>query len=127
MQACVDRQPQLTGGDREAIAERSVGDVVETVRSLPPAAACESLALEDLGYGCTYGEGFPGTRRQHSLLYAGGRARGDWGEEMRRFWQPGEKAALARLDEFLDVMRNGEYERPERFRGDKARFPQAQI
>ena len=45
---------------------------VETVQKLPPGCPVDSLPLEALGYGCTWGHGFPRAHQPTQFCYCEG-------------------------------------------------------
>lgn len=75
----------------------------------------ESLPLEALGYGETNGKGMPSDFKQYNM-----NSKGDWAQEMRKFWTVGEEAAMKRLRVFLnEVLAEGIFEKRDRFRADR--------
>eukprot|EP00747_Dinoflagellata_sp_TGD_P209357 gnl/TRDRNA2_/TRDRNA2_82757_c0_seq1.p1 gnl/TRDRNA2_/TRDRNA2_82757_c0~~gnl/TRDRNA2_/TRDRNA2_82757_c0_seq1.p1 ORF type:complete len:833 (-),score=120.51 gnl/TRDRNA2_/TRDRNA2_82757_c0_seq1:183-2660(-) len=133
-----DRGFGSVGFYRSAVAE--LGDVPEPLSPVsrlpaPPLEAdCRemlaqaSLEIEDLGYNLTAGVGFPQDRRSHNESRQAAVAKSgelpkeqDWAAEMKSFWRVGERAAAARLQEFLDnIVAEGLYEGRTRFRADRA-------
>jgi deoxyribodipyrimidine photolyase len=86
----------------------------------PPREWPASLTVDDLGYLETAGNGFPATGQpQCSKLSQdseSGAVEGDWAAEMRKFWTPGEAAAISRLQAFVATIET--HKRPDRHRAD---------
>lgn len=106
----------LESGDFEARVLPSVsGFPFPSPREWP-----SSLTVEDLGYLQTAGHGFPTSGmpqcskpvREHEA----GSNKGDWADQMRRFWTPGESAALSRIEAFVSTIDS--HKRPDRHRAD---------
>eukprot|EP00929_Paragymnodinium_shiwhaense_P007476 TRINITY_DN111394_c0_g1_i1.p1 TRINITY_DN111394_c0_g1~~TRINITY_DN111394_c0_g1_i1.p1 ORF type:complete len:928 (-),score=91.94 TRINITY_DN111394_c0_g1_i1:37-2820(-) len=80
----------------------------------PPAVWPLSCTVQELGYSSTRGNGFP--RRGMPQQASTPTADSDWARDMRKAWQPGEEAALARLTRFVNNIET--HKRPDRHRGD---------
>eukprot|EP00747_Dinoflagellata_sp_TGD_P102154 gnl/TRDRNA2_/TRDRNA2_168574_c2_seq2.p1 gnl/TRDRNA2_/TRDRNA2_168574_c2~~gnl/TRDRNA2_/TRDRNA2_168574_c2_seq2.p1 ORF type:complete len:620 (+),score=66.63 gnl/TRDRNA2_/TRDRNA2_168574_c2_seq2:29-1861(+) len=93
-----------------------------TVLKVPPCPVLLSLSVSDLGYGLSLGRGFSSRERQSVGNSVGhGEKHDDWAAPIRSHWQPGEQAALRRLDNFLDeCMCPGVFEGRQRLLADKS-------